>query len=340
MRIKEKPFAAPLIFLCFFLAFVLTALQETKRLDSFIRQLPFKNAETGADAVAAVSRFSGMAALASAETALARQAEKFSVSLTGVTAPDANVPDVQAAEIPAAAASDSWFPLNKEIKVLIAGDSMIADYLGAELQRRISARPEVQTVVRDGRYSTGLSKDDYFDWPAHMALLLKEHKPDLVIVCLGGNDAQDIVENGKRYYAGTADWNLSYRKRAEDLVRAATADGARLIWLGLPVVGNEKFAPYYKTIVFLQEFACNMPGGDDNFALAKFIDNWTVLADPDGSYNSYRLTEKGRVRVRTSDRIHVNQAGAEILGEYDLARIYEAIELPAVAAAAEAEQAD
>ncbi|MDR2181446.1 MAG: DUF459 domain-containing protein, partial [Treponema sp.] len=229
------------------------------------------------------------------------------------------------------AAAEAWFTKTREITVLIAGDSMIADYLGAALQRKLSQRGEFSRVIRDGRYSTGLSRDDYFDWPSHMALLVSEHKPDLVIICLGGNDAQDILENGSRYYPGSGEWNIAYRRRAEKLIRAA-ANGPCLIWLGLPVVGNEKFAAKYKTIVYLQELACNsLNSRADNPLKAEFIDNWTVLADPDGSYNSYRATPKGLVRIRTSDRIHVNQAGAEILADYDLALIYGLLGLPLTA---------
>jgi hypothetical protein len=330
MRLIEQPFRALIIFFAFLIAFILVALQETKRLDSFIRSLPFNNTEAAAEQFAKVSRISGMAGLASLETGLIQSVEKLTSSQRQVPQEIADV-TINAAN-PNDNSAEAWFTKKSEITVLIAGDSMIADYLGAELQRKLSQRSEFSAVIRDGRYSTGLSRDDYFDWPAQMVTLVAEHKPDLVIVCLGGNDAQDILENKKRYYPGSAEWNTAYRNRAEKLIKAGTANGTRFIWLGLPVVGNEKFAEYYKTIVYLQELSCNfLNSANQNPLKAEFIDNWKVLADPDGSYNSYRVTEKGRIRIRSSDRIHVNQAGAELLAAYDLEQIYKLLGLPVIA---------
>ncbi|MDR2766875.1 MAG: DUF459 domain-containing protein [Treponema sp.] len=329
MRLIERPFHALTVFLAFVIAFVFAALQETNRLDSFIRSLPFENTATAAELFAGLSRVSGMAGLASLETRFVRSVETLASRTPRTQTPPETA---AAAEQTGGAAPEAWFNKTREITVLIAGDSMIADYLGAELQRKLSRRGEFARVIRDGRYSTGLSRDDYFDWPSQMTLLVNEHKPDLVIICLGGNDVQDIIENGKRYHPGSGEWNISYRKRAEKLIQAAATNGARLVWLGLPIVGNEKFAADYKTVVYLQELACNfLNSRTDNPLKAEFIDNWTVLADPDGSYNSYRATPKGLVRVRNTDRIHVNQAGAEILAEYDLARIYGLIGLPLTA---------
>ena len=48
----------------------------------------------------------------------------------------------------------------------------------------------VVRVLSLGRPSTGLSREDYFNWRSGMRQIVEEFRPDLVFVMLGSNDAQ------------------------------------------------------------------------------------------------------------------------------------------------------
>ena len=90
--------------------------------------------------------------------------------------------------------------------VLLVGDSMMMEGFGPVLQRTLRKRPDLE-VVREGKYSTGLSRQDYFDWPAQLEKLVGKYNPDMVVICMGANDPQDIIdENRKRHHADSESW--------------------------------------------------------------------------------------------------------------------------------------
>lgn len=95
--------------------------------------------------------------------------------------------------------------------VLLVGDSMMMEGFGPVLQRTLRKRPDLE-VVREGKYSTGLSRQDYFDWPAQLEKLVGKYNPDMVVICMGANDPQDIIdENRKRHHADSESWKTIYR---------------------------------------------------------------------------------------------------------------------------------
>ena len=111
--------------------------------------------------------------------------------------------------------------------VLLVGDSMMMEGFGPVLQRTLRKRPDLD-VVREGKYSTGLSRQDYFDWPAQLEKLVEKYNPDMVVICMGANDPQDIIdENRKRHHADSESWKTIYRSRAERLLAVATASYKR-----------------------------------------------------------------------------------------------------------------
>ena len=64
----------------------------------------------------------------------------------------------------------------KPKKVLIAGDSMILEGFGFALERALKKFPGL-SVVRAGKYSTGLSRPDYFDWMPYLRELSRRMPP-------------------------------------------------------------------------------------------------------------------------------------------------------------------
>jgi hypothetical protein len=185
---------------------------------------------------------------------------------------------------------------------------MMMEGLGPALTRALQTLGKVK-ISRDAKYSTGLSRRDYFDWSLHMAALAEQHAPDLIVISLGGNDSQDIVDVAqKRHWVGTPSWERHYLLRARELVAAARKNGALALWVGLPVMGNSPHARYTLQISRQQQAACSDPSSE------VFVDTLPVLADPKGGYLTYAQSAKGvQTRVRQKDKIHVTDAGGDLL---------------------------
>lgn len=199
--------------------------------------------------------------------------------------------------------------------VLIVGDSMVLEGFGIALQRRLKQVAGL-SVTREGKYSTGLTRPDYFDWPGYLTELLDKHRPDLLIVNMGANDPQDIVEEGKRYHVGDPGWNTIYSARINRFLTIAAEHGTSIFWVGLPIMGQDKYGDKIRIINQLVASAC---AGQK---MAKYFDTWSVLAADNGAYSSFLKNAQGqKVRVRAKDEIHLTEAGGEIMTNYFLSAI-------------------
>ena len=206
-----------------------------------------------------------------------------------------------------AAAANATVPHDKPL-VLLVGDSMMMEGLGPALLRNLRGRDDL-VVVREAKYSTGLSRMDYFDWPAFMESLVEKYTPDVVIITMGGNDAQDIVdENKKRHFVGTPSWEERYRERAGLLLAAAQKGGAKVIWVGLPIMGYPNQDKYTRQLCAQQKAACT------NATSQVFVDTLAVLADEKGEFMAFIKDDEGKqTRIRYKDKIHVTTTGGEML---------------------------
>ena len=242
--------------------------------------------------------------------------------------------DAQATESGPLAAEEGRKP-----KVLLIGDSMMMEGFGPVLQRALRARPDLE-VIKEGKYSTGLSRIDYFDWATYLNQLVSRDRPDMVVICLGANDPQDIIdEKGKRHIAGGASWASLYRERADKLLQEATAGGARVIWVGLPIMSKEPYSTRVRLLSDLQRQACEAYKDAEKPGQARFVDTLAVLADARGEYTSFATDAKGQgVRLRYKDKVHVTEDGGLRLTEHVLPFVFRDLGLPAQAPRKSAEK--
>ncbi|MDR2302753.1 MAG: DUF459 domain-containing protein [Deltaproteobacteria bacterium] len=191
-------------------------------------------------------------------------------------------------------------------KVLLTGDSMMIEGVGPPLERYFKAIEGVE-VTRKGQYSTGLCRLDYFDWFGFMAQILAEKNPDLVIITLGANDTQDIVlENRKRLMVASDGWNEAYAERVGKLIALVNEAGARLLWLGLPIMGREPYNARVQNINRVTKEVC------DRAENCLFWDASFSLTDKNGKYGSFMTVKDGRhVKVRAKDSIHLTDEGGK-----------------------------
>jgi uncharacterized protein len=195
---------------------------------------------------------------------------------------------------------------SNELRVVVIGDSLAAG-LGTYMERVL--RPSLVRVSRQGRISTGLARPDYFDWWAAMRQIADNYRPDLVIVMLGENDNQPLRKRGGAIETdiGNVAWPKAYRERVEGFLRVATSRGARVVWLGLPVVRNqERWPTLERQNGVYARAARSVPN-------VSFLDTWDMFDAPDGRYTTYYRQEGTVLEVREADGVHFNATGYELL---------------------------
>jgi len=201
--------------------------------------------------------------------------------------------------------------------VLFIGDSMVGGAFGLFLERRLAAAG--LSVHREGRPSTGLSRPDFFDWQARAEKLVAKVRPDLCLVMFGGNDAQGIAlrrrgPRGRRVFIRWHEpaWTPTYAARVARLADTLQGGGARLGWIGMPVMGRGRLGE--RMIRINRIVRAEMAIRKD----ARFLDIWPVLADARGRYAARLPIGPGgrRVRVRAGDDVHLTVAGARYLAAH------------------------
>lgn len=209
---------------------------------------------------------------------------------------DEPVPPAPVADIPQKA------PLVR-CKVVLMGDSLMED-LGPRTHRRLNHRKGLQFIL-SAKYSTGLCRSDFFDWPAHMREVLAEHKPDFLVVFIGANDGQPIKHGNTFVPTGGSQWSEVYGQKMQEIVDIAKEHGTKVIWVGLPVMG--KYARLLAETTRTQKEYCTRTG-------IPYVDSNETFADANGEFLAFRKDAKGKiVRLRRVDKIHLSPEGNHAL---------------------------
>lgn len=192
------------------------------------------------------------------------------------------------------------------LRLLVAGDSM-TEALGPVLEE-LAEGTGVVAAERALEYSSGLTRPDYFDWPAHLASLLAEHDPEVVVVSVGANDAQGIQTPSGPASFGTDAWVAEYRARVAATMDLLADEDRIVYWLGEPVMRSSDFDARMALITSVfREQAEHRPG-------IRFVDTRPTFAGDDGGYAAYLPDASGTpVLVRRDDGIHLTSAGARRL---------------------------
>ncbi len=131
----------------------------------------------------------------------------------------------------AAARAGAAAPAGDEYKVTVAGDS-ISVGLGAALRGAVGSDTVVKVIGVEG---TGLARPDTFDWPARLTELARDFPPQVLVLSLGSNDAQDLLDASGKPVAALADpqaWDAEYAARLAASFDAFEATGTTVIWVG------------------------------------------------------------------------------------------------------------
>jgi hypothetical protein len=200
------------------------------------------------------------------------------------------------------------------LRVLIVGDSIGLD-MGGALQSDL-AGTGVVTAGLDGRESTGLTRPDYFNWPAELANDIKVGNPQVVVVMIGANDAQDFLGPPDTPYASPA-WNGLYAQRVAQFMQVAGSTGAAVVWVGMPPMQNPGLSAQMADLnaVAKQQAAAAKPP-------VTWIDTFKSLGTPMGGYSAFTTNAAGQiVNTRTPDGTHLTPGGGQVVAQQVIAQL-------------------
>jgi uncharacterized protein len=197
-------------------------------------------------------------------------------------------------------------------KIWVVGDSLVYE-VGAGLATEALARHLPQPKV-ESKHSTGLSRPDYFNWPARVLGGLPEVDPDVTVMMVGANDPTGVIVNGRSAAYDSTAFYPEYERRVAFVMDAMGLDGRIGIWIGLPAMAspaNQKWARRLDSIVAKQ--ASVRPW-------ITYLDPNVVLA-PTNLYSPTIVRGDGTVVVvRKGDGVHLTLDGGRIVAS-DVMRV-------------------
>ncbi|MBS9721024.1 DUF459 domain-containing protein [Tianweitania sp. BSSL-BM11] len=192
--------------------------------------------------------------------------------------------------------------------VLVIGDFMAGGV--AEGLSDMFAQDADIRVVNHANGSSGIVRDDFFDWPGEIGGILDQEKPAAVVVMLGSNDRQQMKADGERLEPRSDGWMKEYTRRATSLATAVESRGIPVVWVGMP--------PFRQTSLTSDMLAYN-----DVFkavsvtAEADYVDIWDGFVDENGAFITTGPDMNGQqARLRGSDGINLTAAGKRKIAFY------------------------
>jgi uncharacterized protein len=209
---------------------------------------------------------------------------------------------------------------DKKLRVLMIGDSMAATDFGRELQKKLNRQKSVK-CYRRGKSSTGLARPDFFDWMSEGEKQVRRANPDVVIVIVGGNDGQDLIDKEKKkrriFWKGKK-WAAAYSKRMTEFIELLKGKNRRILWLELPAMDHKRLEKKLKIIRDVQQSTVSKLG-----PRVSYIETKPHFYDAQGRLiRTIKTPKKSRkAPLRQDDGIHFSLPGSK----YFANRVYKQI---------------
>jgi hypothetical protein len=203
------------------------------------------------------------------------------------------------------------------LTILSVGDS-IGEDLGIGLANEIGNSPAVH-VLQQAVGDTGLANLGYFNWIAQLPVEIAKYHPQVVVMMLGGNDAQPFQYGNTIVHPGTALWRQIYSSRVAAVITDATRAHVHVVWVGLPIMGPTSGLPnsdmQAENAAFSSQAATH--------AGATYLSTWKLFENAAGQYSTYlNVAGGGLVQVRDPDEVHIDPpGGTNLLGSYVVSQL-------------------
>ncbi len=225
--------------------------------------------------------------------------------------PDAPVPPDAAppppATVPAAPVTVRTIAAIAPLRVFVAGDSQ-ADPVASELDSAARSADRPTAVHNGSRIATGLARPDYFNWPAELSSVATAENPDVIIMVIGGNDAQDMQRDGEYFVVGTAEWAAEYEARVALVMDLVQSEQRRILWINQPPL-READDDHAADLINLA-----IANAASTRPWVRVIDAHTMFGGPDGSYvESYTGPDGESFDSRQDDGVHLTRRASRVL---------------------------
>lgn len=193
-----------------------------------------------------------------------------------------------------------------QLTVLEVGDSLGID-LGWGLEWALANDPSVH-VVADAKGDSGLVNTAFYDWPAVLESELQSVHPKIVVVFLGANDHQSFYANGVYDAFGSPQWIAQYTSRVDAMMTEATAAGAEVLWVGMPIMQPTSLNQAMQQVDAIYEHeAATHPH-------VTYLSSWDLFTTPSGQFNAGSASVNGTLMtLRTPDGVHLAAGGEDLL---------------------------
>jgi uncharacterized protein len=194
----------------------------------------------------------------------------------------------------------------KKRTVVLAGDSMMAVGLSSTLLREAPEYKDIE-LVKAFKSGTGLARPEVFDWQREYPAMLRDARPDVVVVAIGANDGQGFVEDGVVYPFGTEGWKAIYERRVKTYLELLEAGGATVVWLGLPPMKSEVFDARIALVNRIEYAVVSASPKAIWFSTAG------IVGDGEGRFQDFGEVRGKVERLRQGDGIHLSDEGAVLV---------------------------
>ena len=189
---------------------------------------------------------------------------------------------------------------DRPLAMYVGGDSISRD-LGEGLARVSPA--DLVRIDLDPRPATGLSRPDFFDWAQHLAGVLTESLPDVIVVLFGANDFQNVEHEGVILDRFGDEWLELYRARVDRIMTLLSQPDTQTVWVGQPPVREPRLSGGLERLnTVYEDVAADHPR-------VSYVDTWALFSDGEGDY----ADEIDGVRLRREDGVHLTIDGGNRL---------------------------
>jgi uncharacterized protein len=194
-------------------------------------------------------------------------------------------------------------------KILVVGD-FLASGTAAGLTATFEQSPGV-VVIDAANGSSGLVRDDFYNWPNEVGTLITLQQPSIVVVMIGANDRQQLLVSGKREEVRSPAWLADYRVRVRALANAVTSRNIPLVWVGqVPFKSSSMTADMLALNDIFRETTDNEKAG------SAYVDVWEGFVDETGKFIERGPDVNGQnVSLRTG-QVNVTKAGYRKIAFY------------------------
>ena len=193
-------------------------------------------------------------------------------------------------------------PKNENARVVLVVGDFLAASLAKGLEDAVAENRDVR-IVSKSEGSSGLVRQDHYDWTTALPALMDETKPGVVVVMLGINDRQAIEGPSGPLAARSPEWTAEYERRVDAIAGTVKKRNVPLVWVGQPPYESDRASA---DMAFLND----IDRGAVLAADGEFVDIWGGFADAGGNFTSSGPDTEGQpARLRNSDGITMTAAG-------------------------------